>query len=242
MSEMSEAILDSKVSLPNKLLQDDGSITDIAGKTILGSVPEYDAKASLPNKFLNADGTYSTLNEIFAEVADFDLFVIVAELPETGNPTKIYLVPNGEGTFDEYHYDDTLNKWDPFGVLDVSNLVTTDELNNVVRQLKLYVNTEISKIVPMISMDNYESITRDGTTKNLFDSIRALKLPVGTMLLGTCQLNDLEEIGLDMIQEEIKVEIFEGAIQMTMTSTNIEPYEWRLSGIPGPSTQVSVND
>lgn len=239
---MIETLLDTKVSLPNKLLQDDGSITDIAGNTILESVPEYDAKASLPNKFLNADGTYSTLNEIFAEVANFDLFIPVDTLPETGDPTKIYLVPNGEGTFDEYHYDVTLNKWDPFGVLDISNLVTTDQLQEALQQAKIYTDQEISKIVPMISMSNYPSIVKYRTTKELFDSIYELGLPVGTILLGTCGLSDLGEIGLNMIREEIKVEVFNAAIQMTMTSTNVEPYEWRLSGMPGPSTEVSVND
>lgn len=242
MSEMSEAILNSKVSLPNKLLQDDGSITDIAGKIILESVPEYDAKASLPNKFLNADGTYSTLNEIFAEVADFDLFVIVVELPEIGDPTKIYLVPNGEGTFDEYHYDDTLNKWDPFGVLDVSNLATKEEVTqcltnatiyartqaaNAESNAKQYTDTQIENFVPIRAMDSYTSLVREGTTVQLFQSIQALNLPVGSMLMGICKLTDIDSIATGMKQEEIKIEVYNNnVIHGTMTSTNVPPYEW----------------
>lgn len=223
MSEMSEAILKSKLALPNKLLQDDGSITDITGNPILGSVPEYDAKASLPNKFLNADGTYSTLNEIFADIADTDLFVPVETLPEEGDPRKIYLVPNGSGTFDEYHYDATLKKWDPFGVLDVSNLVTTEELNNVVRQLKMYVNTEISKIVPLYPFP--ESFNTRGTTQEFVDSVLNSNLPVGGMYLGEVILKDMPDKKL--LNAEVKVEVYDNnVIYFTMTSADLSPYQW----------------
>ena len=95
-------ILDSKVALPNKLLQDDGSITDITGKTVVNPVDEYENKPSLPNKFLNPDGTYSTLNEIIMEVVDTDIYVIVdGDLPADGDPQKIYLKPDGKGGFVE---------------------------------------------------------------------------------------------------------------------------------------------
>lgn len=215
---------DLKKALPNKMLDENGNITTISGDTVLNSVLEYDTRPALPNKFLNPDGSYSTLNEILASSIDADLFIIVNELPETGDPKKIYLVPNGEGTFDEYHYDDTLNKWDPFGVLDVSNLVTTEELNNVVRQLKMYVNTEISKIVPLYPFP--ESFDTEGTTKEFMDSIVATNPPVGAMYLGICRFTDMPEVSLK--QADVKVEVYRrDVLYLTMSSADISPYEWK---------------
>ncbi len=105
-----------KGALANKLVQEDGTITDIAGNAISGGVDAYKMKKSLPNKFLNADGTYSTLNDIIAGFIDVDIYVIVEELPEEGNPQKIYIVPNGDGTFNEYRW--TGSGWDPVGMLE----------------------------------------------------------------------------------------------------------------------------
>lgn len=110
-------LYDSKVSLPNKLLQKDGTITDITGKAVVNSVEAYKSKPALPNKFLNPDGTYSTLNEIISGMIDTDLFIIVDELPESGDEQKIYLVPNGEGGFIEYHW--TGDTWDPIGTIEI---------------------------------------------------------------------------------------------------------------------------
>lgn len=232
MSEMSEAILNSKVAIGNKLLQGDGTITDIAGNPVFNAVDAYNAKQALPNKFLNPDGSYSTLNEILAGVVDTDLFEIVQELPEVGNEKKIYLVPNGKGTFDEYHYHN--GKWDPIGTLDISGLVTTDDLVQALQDMKDYVDTEIAKIAIMTNMDEYPSIEREGTTKQLVDSIKALKLPIGTILLGDCALTDVVNFGKPqfpggMTSEEIKVEVFNYAIMFTMTSVNVKPYEWTMS-------------
>lgn len=212
-----------KNALPNKMLDDNGNIKTISGNSVLTSVPEYENAVSLPNKFLNPDGSYSTLNEILAGVVDTDLFVPVEILPETGDPKKIYLVPNGKGTFDEYHYDETLNKWDPFGVLDVSNLVTTEELNNVVRQLKMYVNTEISKIVPLYPFP--ESFKTNGTTQEFVDSVLNSNLPVGGMYLGEVVLKDMPDKRL--LNAEVKVEVYDdGVIYFTMVSADLSPYEW----------------
>lgn len=121
-----------KNALPNKMVDENGNIKTLDGTSVSGSVPEYDNTPSLPNKFLNPDGTYSTLQEILANAVDTDLFEIVAKLPDIGNEKKIYLVPNGKGTFDEYHYHN--GKWDPIGTLDISNLVTHDEMVNYVNQ------------------------------------------------------------------------------------------------------------
>ena len=120
-------VLNSKKSLPNKLLQDDGSITDITGQLVTESVDSYDSKPALPNKFLNPDGTYSTLNEIIMSIVDMNIYTIVDELPEEGETSKIYLVPNGNGTFDEYLW--TGSEWDNVGMLefDIANYYTKSQ-------------------------------------------------------------------------------------------------------------------
>ena len=132
MNEDTNFVLDGKVALPNKLLQSDGSITDITGKPVTASVESYDNKPALPNKFLNPDGTYSTLNEIIASMVDTSLFVIVDELPASGNEEKIYLVPDGKDGFVEYHWTGT--KWDPVGMIefDITKYSTTQEMMNAI--------------------------------------------------------------------------------------------------------------
>lgn len=125
-------ILDSKKGLPNKLLQADGSVTDIQGNTVVNADKAWDSKPALPNKWLNPDGTYSTLNEIIASMVDTSIYVIVDELPQEGDPQKIYLVPDGKGGFVEYHWTGT--KWDPIGTveIDLSNYSTTQEMMNAI--------------------------------------------------------------------------------------------------------------
>lgn len=115
MSEMDEAIYNSKPAIPNKLLNEDGTTTTINGDTATDAVTEYKSKPALPNKFLNPDGSYSTLGEIISGMVDTSIFIIVDELPATGDPEKIYLVPDGEGGFIEYHYKD--GSWDTIGAL-----------------------------------------------------------------------------------------------------------------------------
>ncbi len=117
MSEMDEAIFNSKPALPNKLLNEDGITTTLAGETVTDAVAEYDSKPALPNKFLNPDGSYSTLSEIVSKMVDTDIFIIVDELPASGDPQKIYLVPDGQGGFTEYHWTGTA--WDAIGALSV---------------------------------------------------------------------------------------------------------------------------
>ena len=125
-------IFDSKKGLPNKLLQADGSVTDIQGNTIVNPDSAWDSKPALPNKWLNPDGTYSTLNEIIASMVDTSIYVIVDELPQEGNIQKIYLVPDGKGGFVEYHWTGT--KWDPVGMVefDISKYSTTQEMMNAI--------------------------------------------------------------------------------------------------------------
>lgn len=220
---------DLSKAIPNKLLNADGSISTIDKQEMTNTSEEYKLRKALPNKFLNPDGSYSTLDELLGKAVDVKLFIIVDKLPEAGNPQKIYLVPNGEGTFDEYHYDDTLGKWDPIGTLDISNLVTTEQLEKALSEAKTYTDNEVKKIVPMIGMNKYPSINRSGTTEQFTSSIRDLNLPVGTILLGTCELSDLDNIYTGLMQEEIKVEVYDAAYVYTMTSTDIEPKEWMLT-------------
>lgn len=125
-------ILDSKKGLPNKLLQADGSVTDMTGNIVINPDDGWDAKPALPNKWLNPDGTYSTLNEIIASVVDTGIYVIVDELPAEGDPQKIYLVPDEKGGFVEYHWTST--KWDPIGMVefDISKYSTTQEMMNAI--------------------------------------------------------------------------------------------------------------
>lgn len=126
---MSERAYDLKSALPNKVLDEDGNTTDLFGNAVTPTSEAYKNKPSLPNKWLNPDGTYSTLTELIAGAIDTDVFVIVDELPEEGNPKKIYLVPDGKGGFIEYHYID--GNWDPIGTveIDLSQYSTTDEMN-----------------------------------------------------------------------------------------------------------------
>lgn len=143
---MEEEVYKYKNSLPNKLIQDDNSVTDITGKPVdlESSVQEYQNKPALPNKFLNPDGSYSTLNEIIASMVDTDVFTPVNSLPETGDEKKIYLVPSKnpkEGNkFDEYLYKD--GEWELIGsmTLDLSNYWTTE-------QVKQYVDSQIKNVL-----------------------------------------------------------------------------------------------
>ena len=125
-------VLDSKAGLPNKLLQADGTTTDMLGNVVVNPDNAWDSKPALPNKWLNPDGTYSTLNEIIASMVDTSIYVIVDELPPEGNTQKIYLVSDGKGGFVEYHW--TGEKWDPVGMIefDITKYSTTQEMMNAI--------------------------------------------------------------------------------------------------------------
>ena len=191
---------DLKQSIPNKLLQRDGSITDFAGQTSANPVMEYTNRPALPNKFLNPDGSYSTLDELLGQMVDTTIFVVVDTVPATGESNKIYLVPNSIGSFDEYFWNNK-NQWDKIGALNV----------------------------PMQSFENYPSLVTNKTTNEFFESIKALNLPTGTLLLGGTTLTDISDVAPGMGNEEMKVEIYpNNIIRGIMTSTNISPYEWTI--------------
>lgn len=195
-----ENSLSRKRAIPNKLLQEDGTVTDLMGNQVVNSTEIYNKKPALPNKFLNPDGSYSTLSEILGKVIDTTLFIVVDTLPEIGNPNKIYLVPNDTGSFDEYFWNNK-NQWDKIGALNV----------------------------PMQSFENYPSLVTNKTTNEFFESVKALNLPTGTLLLGGTTLTDISNVAPDMVNEEMKVEIYpNNIIRGIMTSTNVSPYEWTI--------------
>lgn len=214
-------VLDFKKALPNKMFDENGKVTTIQGNEVTESIQAYENMPSLPNKFLNPDGSYSTLNEILAGIVDTDLFVIVPELPETGLENKIYLVPNGKGTFDEYHYHN--GKWDPIGTLDISNLATTEQVQQALEDAKQYTDQEIKKIVPLYPFP--ESFKTNGTTQEFVDSVLSSNLPVGGMYLGEVILTDMPDENLH--NAEVKVEVYDNSIvYFTMTSADLSPYQW----------------
>ena len=192
--------LDNIPAIPNKLLQRDGSVTDFAGQTSANPVMEYANRPALPNKFLNPDGSYSTFDELLGKIVDTNIFIVVNTLPKIGESNKIYLVPNNTGTFDEYFWN-SKNQWDKIGVLNV----------------------------PMQSFENYPTLVTNKTTDEFFESIKALNLPTGTLLLGGTTLTDISDVAPGMGNEEMKVEIYpNNIIRGIMTSTNVSPYEWTI--------------
>ena len=120
-------------ALPNKWLNPDGSITDGQGNIISTgnqSMAElYKNSKSQVNKYIDVDGEIKTQSQISA-----DIFVPVDKLPETGEKDKIYLVPAGDGTFDEYYWVVDQNKWDMLGnvKLDLSDYPTFTQMNTAI--------------------------------------------------------------------------------------------------------------
>ena len=149
MSDMDKAVYDSKKALPNKLLKEDGSVTDLAGNVVIGAVDAYDNKPALPNKWLNPDGSYSTLNEIVASMIDNELFIIVDELPAVGEENKIYLLTQDDKLI-EYIWVN--NEWDPVGMVefDIDNYYTKAEVTQLItaslNSAKAYADTLFNSI------------------------------------------------------------------------------------------------
>lgn len=120
-----------KSALPNKSYNEDGTTTDLLGNVVQNPVPEYENKQSLPNKWLNPDGSYSTLLELISGAIDTELFIVVKELPESGQTNKIYLLTDGDELI-EYHW--TGEKWDPIGMVEfnLADYSTTQEMMNAI--------------------------------------------------------------------------------------------------------------
>ena len=228
---------DSKTAIPNKLLNEDGSITDLLGNEVSNQVLEYKNRPAIPNKVLNPDGSYSTLSEILSGL-NSDIFIVVDALPQTGESNKIYLVPANDGMFDEYYWNNN-NKWDKLGTVDLSNCATKEEVVQCLADAKAYTDKKIKEYVPLQAFSNYPAIKIDGTTKQFFDSISALNLPVGSLLLGGAKLTDIDSVAPGMVNEEIRVEVYpNGVFHAVMTSTDVEPYEWHIQYWKGTETWI----
>lgn len=138
----------------NKMMNPDGSVTDMFGNVPENTSEIWRSKRAIPNKFLNPDGTYTTFQQILKDGIDTDIYVIVDELPEEGNPQKIYLVPSGN-VINEYRW--TGNNWDPIGMLqfNIEDYSTTEQMNtaisNAVQSSKNYTDQQIGNAL----IDNY---------------------------------------------------------------------------------------
>ena len=86
---------------------------------------------------------------------------------------------------------------------------------------------DIANIEAMHSFSEYEGLVTNGTTSEFFESVKALNLNPGTIILGGTRLTDIQYVAPEMVNEEMKVEIYPNNVfHATMTSTDIEPYEW----------------
>lgn len=159
MGNMSKEVYKSKKALPNKTLNEDGTITDLLGNTVIGTVAEYENKPALPNKWLNPDGSYSTFADLIGGSVDTELFVVVEELPSTGEPNKIYLLTQEDGTCVEYAWVN--GKWDPIGMVefDLSKYSTTEQMNqaitNAVTSSNSYTDTQIQEKITQVLGGRY---------------------------------------------------------------------------------------
>ena len=124
---------DLSKSIPNKLLNEDDTITDLLGNEVSNQVLEYKNRPAIPNKVLNPDGSYSTLDALLGKIVDTTIFIVVDTLPEEGEKNRIYLVPGQNGMFDEYFWNEN-GKWDKIGEvnIDLSNYPTFDQMNSAI--------------------------------------------------------------------------------------------------------------
>ena len=109
-------------------------------------------------------------------------------------------------------------------------------IETTIESFKTDVDAEIARLEEAIAtveamhgFEEYEGIVTNGTTNDFFNSIKALNLNPGTMLLGACGLTDIEDVAPGMKNEEIKVEVYpNGVFHAVMTSTDVAPYEWTI--------------
>lgn len=138
--DMNQLAFDLRKSLPNKLLNEDGSVTTFTGDVVLPASEEraevFQKTRAIANKFTDTDGDIKTYAQISLEI-----FVPVEVLPETGEKNKIYLLPSKDGMFDEYYYNEN-SKWDKLGEVDL-------DLSNYwnIEQTKNYVDSQVKNIL-----------------------------------------------------------------------------------------------
>ena len=246
---------DSKGAIPNKLIREDGTITDLMGNVVTDSTEVYDNKIALPNKFLNPDGSYSTLQEIISGAIDTNIFIVVQELPDVGEENKIYLVPKDGGVgFVEWIYAD--GQWDTIGELeiDLSAYSTTEEMQQAIasalQEAKTYANTNFLKkdnTTAYTPSGDYNPATKkyvddnavtfkpfpnsfitDISTTTFLSSIVSSNLPAGMAYLGQVSLNDMPD-GVT-VQAEVEVYIYpQNVAYCVMRSAEVSPYQWEVN-------------
>ena len=102
-----------------------------------------------------------------------------------------------------------------------------DEQLNTHTEEIAQIKHDIANIEAMHSFSEYEGLVTNGTTSEFFESVKALNLNPGTIILGGTRLTDIQYVAPEMVNEEMKVEIYPNNVfHATMTSTDIEPYEW----------------
>ena len=102
-----------------------------------------------------------------------------------------------------------------------------DEQLNTHTEEIAQIKHDIANIEAMHSFSEYEGLITNGTTAEFFESVKALNLNPGTIILGGTRLTDIQYVAPEMVNEEMKVEIYPNNVfHATMTSTDVEPYEW----------------
>lgn len=88
---------------------------------------------------------------------------------------------------------------------------------------KKYVDDGFKNYVPMRAFPSSVNITH--TTTTFINSLKALNMNTGDMLLGTVHLTDMPD-GI-VTGAEVKVEVYNNnVVYLTMTSANVSPYVW----------------
>ena len=102
-----------------------------------------------------------------------------------------------------------------------------DEQLNTHTEEIAQIKHDIANIEAMHLFSEYEGLVTNGTTVEFFESVKALNLNPGTIILGGTKLTDIQDVAPGMLNEEMKVEIYPNNVfHATMTSTDVEPYEW----------------
>ena len=162
---------------------------------------------------------YIDVNETRIRVIDKDLTDTVTNLESTVEQYKTSL---------ESSISDNLSKIN-------ANTQEIETLSNKVTTLE----NNILTMEAMHSFDDYPTLVTNGTTAQLFESVKSLNLKVGAILLGGTELTDINDVAPGMTNEEMKIEVYPNDVfHATMTSTNISPYEWTIQYHNGIGTWI----
>ena len=182
-----------KKALPNKSYNENGTTTDLLGNEVINPVKEYENKPSLPNKWLNPDGSYSTTLELISEAIDTELFVVVEELPASGQTNKIYLLAQQDGTCVEYLWVN--NTWDPVGMVqfDLSQYSTTEQMNAAIaaalNSAKAYADDKLAEAKSYTDGKLTDYVKDTDYASNVTNKAGVIKVGVYGTNVGALQAN-----------------------------------------------------